>query len=52
MKAKLSFAIAMATEPDLFIIDETLAVGDAMFRLKCHNYIKSYIHKNQKYNDL
>ena len=37
MKVRLGFAIAAQMEPDVLIIDEVLAVGDASFRAKCFN---------------
>lgn len=41
MRARLGYAIAVGTEPDILIIDEGLAVGDASFRLKCFQNLKS-----------
>jgi lipopolysaccharide transport system ATP-binding protein len=39
MKAKLGFAIATMIKPDVLIVDETLAVGDLAFRMKCYSRI-------------
>ena len=41
MLARLGFAIAVDVEPDLLIIDEILAVGDAPFQKKCAEKIAS-----------
>lgn len=37
MKVRLGFAVAAQMEPDVLLIDEVLAVGDANFRAKCFN---------------
>ena len=35
MRARLGFASAIYTEPDILLIDEVLAVGDIKFKAKC-----------------
>ena len=37
MRVRLAFAVAAHLEPDILIIDEVLAVGDAAFQKKCLN---------------
>ena len=39
MQVRLGFAVATAMEPDVLILDEVLAVGDANFRAKCFKRI-------------
>ena len=39
MQVRLGFAVATALDPDILILDEVLAVGDASFRSKCYSRI-------------
>lgn len=43
MVARIAFAIATITEPDILIVDETLSVGDVFFQEKCESRIQSFI---------
>ena len=43
MRARLAFAIASHLSPDVLLIDEVLAVGDASFREKSKNRIMSMV---------
>lgn len=41
MTARIAFAIATITEPDVLIVDETLSVGDVFFQRKCEKRISA-----------
>lgn len=40
MLVRLAFALAINVEPEILIIDEALAVGDAFFQAKCFNKLE------------
>ena len=42
MRARLGFAIATDEMPDILLVDEVLAVGDAEFRQRCEERIEKY----------
>jgi lipopolysaccharide transport system ATP-binding protein len=44
MSVRLGFAVASCIEPDILLVDEVLAVGDASFRQKCINRIQELVH--------
>jgi lipopolysaccharide transport system ATP-binding protein len=43
MLVRLGFAVAACIEPEILLVDEVLAVGDASFRQKCLHRIQSLI---------
>jgi ABC-type polysaccharide/polyol phosphate transport system ATPase subunit len=42
MRSRLAFAIAIGTEPDILLLDEVTAVGDAEFRVKCDERLQAF----------
>ena len=42
MQMRVAFAVATAFDPDILIIDEALAVGDAYFQQKCFHRIERF----------
>jgi len=42
MIARLAFSVATDVDPDILLIDETLAVGDERFQRKCHARMEAF----------
>lgn len=42
MYVRLGFAVAVNVEPDVLLVDEVLAVGDASFQRKCMDHVKKF----------
>lgn len=42
MQMRLGFSVAMETDPDIFLVDEALAVGDMEFQRKCLDKFKQF----------
>ena len=47
MQVRLAFSMAIRADGDILLLDEVLAVGDAAFQRKCHNYFES-LKENKK----
>lgn len=47
MFVRLAFAVAINVDPDILIVDEALAVGDARFQLKCMDKFMEFVEKGK-----
>jgi ABC-type polysaccharide/polyol phosphate transport system ATPase subunit len=45
MTARLGFSVIAHIEPEILLIDEILAVGDAAFRSKCQHTMQKFTEK-------
>ncbi|GLC87890.1 teichoic acid ABC transporter ATP-binding protein [Lysinibacillus piscis] len=45
MFVRLAYAVQACIDPEILIVDEALAVGDAAFSLKCMNHMKKLVNK-------
>lgn len=43
MYARLGFSVAAHVSPDIMLIDEVLAVGDASFQRRCYDFIHAFV---------
>ncbi|WP_306302687.1 ABC transporter ATP-binding protein, partial [Herbaspirillum sp. B65] len=43
MFVRLAFAIQVQLEPDILIVDEALAVGDALFQKRCYQRLEHFV---------
>lgn len=47
MQIRLTFAIALFCRPEIFLVDEILAVGDIAFKQKCYDALKG-LHRQEE----
>ena len=45
MYVRLGFSVAIHCDPDVLLVDEVLAVGDSAFRVRCSEWIASFLKK-------
>src|SRR5205814_4113277 len=45
MYMRLAFAVAAHLEPEILILDEVMAVGDASFQHKCHAFMENIVRR-------
>jgi ABC-type polysaccharide/polyol phosphate transport system ATPase subunit len=45
MQMRLGFSVAAHLQPDILLVDEVLAVGDASFQQRCLNQIRKVLHE-------
>ena len=45
MYARLAFAVCAHVDADVLIVDEVLAVGDAIFQAKCRRFFESFLER-------
>ena len=47
MFVRLAFAVAINVDPDILIVDEALAVGDARFQMKCMDKFMEFVQRGK-----
>ena len=47
MVMRLAFSVAINMDPDLLLVDEVLAVGDAEFQAKCFQKVREFRHSGK-----
>jgi lipopolysaccharide transport system ATP-binding protein len=45
MMVRLAFAVIVHVDADILVVDEALAVGDAIFVQKCNRFIRNFVEK-------
>lgn len=47
MKSRLGFAVSVHVDPEILVLDEVLAVGDAQFQRKCYSKVREFLGKGK-----